>query len=505
MRRWGILLGVIMALAACSDEVASSGDGAGGAGEQDARSRPVTLDAGGLGGAGGGGGAGGAGGMPPMDAGLTPDAAPVGGCVIDEDCGAESVCSNGRCIEGTRCIDFTCPAGRICLSNVCVPDPRSSGGLVVDPGRIIFPFANAAERVVRGVALLNESEDVLTVARLGFTGAPVFSLDPPPELPLRLVPGQRVELTVVYVADDDQDDQGTMEATLDVPGADPVEVELFTQHKVVGGNDPCLTIEPARLDFGAVARGADRTMRFELVSCGLVPVTVNGIRRGQSIFGALPDTFQLTNPPGFPVVLPPNARQAVEVTYAPRRAGIEGGNWDVFSTDAANPQQRVDVSALANPPPLQDIAMHIRLNWTSDLTDVDLHLLGPGGVMWTCEGDCYFSNGNPNWGDPNDFRDDPFLDVDDVDGFGPENINLEAPAPGTYRVVVQYWDEHDGWAPDATVEILEFGQVVASYGPVTFNSAGEEWDVVDIEWPARNFVELGNVQSRNQNGLCGGF
>ncbi len=440
----------------------------------------------------------------PTPDGAAPDAGPAPDCVADEDCGPDAVCDRGRCLEGTRCDDAgACPPGRICIADVCIADPRAAGGLVVEPGRILFPFGEVAEQVVRGAVLRNDGDDTLQVVRFEFTGDAQFDLAMPPALPLRLVPGQAVDIGVRYTADDAQDDQGTLRVHADVGGV--AEVQLVTQHKVVGGADPCLQAVPNRLDFGAVARGADRTLPFSLVSCGTVPVTVNAIRRGASIFGALPDTFQLSAPPAFPLVIQPGQRVPVDVTYSPRRAGLEAGYWEVFNDDPANPRVRVDVSALATPPPLGDVALHVRLNWDTDLTDVDLHLIGPNGQMWTCDGDCYFSNGNPNWGDPNDFRDDPFLDVDDVDGFGPENINLEAPSPGTYRVLVHYWDDHEGFEPTATVEVLAFGQVIGQYGPQRLSRIDDVWEVVELDWPGPQQRALGAVNRPARGNLCGGF
>ncbi len=274
---------------------------------------------------------------------------------------------------------------------------------------------------------------------------------------------------------------------------------------MVGVQDPCLQVIPARLNFAAVQRGQMGLQAFDLVSCGEVPVQVRDVVRGVTFFGPLPDTYQLHNPPAFPLMLPPGMRVPVEVSYSPRRAGLQAGFWNVRSNDAQNPEQRVDVTALATPPPLEDVGLHVRLSWDTDLTDVDLHLLGPGGQVWTCEGDCYFSNPNPNWADPNAFVDDPFLDLDDVDGLGPENINLETPAAGTYTVVVHYWDDHGGDEPDATVEVLSHGNVVARYGPQHLSAVDDTWDVVEVDWPGLALRPLGAVANRNRGRLCGAF
>lgn len=440
------------------------------------------------------------------DEGPMADAAPEGECAGDGDCGPGRVCHEARCVDGTRCDrDPDCPAGRVCIARICLADPTSTGGLVAEPDRLVFTFGSAGERSVRGTHLRNDGADVVVVERLVFDGAATFSLDQPVELPLRLVPGQGADVLVAYTADDINDDQGVLRAFTDRPAAEPLEIRLGSEHKVVGGRDPCLQVRPARLDFGAVPRGQQGTLAFDLLSCGEVPVQVNAIRRGQSIFGALPATFDIPNPPAYPLVLAPGASHRVEVTYSPRRAGLQAGFWNVLSTDRQTPEQRVDVSALATPPALEDVEFHIRLSWDTDLTDVDLHLLGPGGRMWTCAGDCYFSNPNPNWGDANDFRDDPFLDVDDVDGFGPENINLEAPAPGTYRVLVHYWADHQGNVPSATVEVLNQGNVVGRYGPQRLARVNDVWEVVEIDWPGLALRPLGNVANQQRGALCGGF
>jgi len=63
------------------------------------------------------------------------------------------------------------------------------------------------------------------------------------------------------------------------------------------------------------------------------------------------------------------------------------------------------------------------LRWDT-LGDVDLHLWTPTGEH------CYFGNMRVTHGE---------LDVDNVDGYGPENITLENAPPGRYRVAVNYY------------------------------------------------------------------
>ncbi|MFN3198425.1 MAG: choice-of-anchor D domain-containing protein [Bradymonadia bacterium] len=444
--------------------------------------------------------------MPDMGGEAMADAAPEAECLRDEQCGPGRVCYRERCVDGQRCDDEgMCPEGLLCINDLCLPDPTAAGGLAAEPNLLVYTFFEVGSTAVRNTRITNTGEGVLTLTELNLEGSNTFVIEDGPQLPLRLVPEQGTDVLIRYTADDDLPDNGRLVVRTDRAQAEPVIVQLGTERKQVGGADPCLEVVPARVDFGPVVRGQIARRMVELVSCGQAPVQINAIRRGQTFFGTLPTTFDIVHPV-YPLVLQPGQRQMVELNYAPRRAGLEAGFWNILSTDPQSPETRVDVTALATPPPIEEVALHVRLSWDTDLNDVDLHLLGPGGQIWTCEGDCYFSNPNPNWGDPNRFEDDPFLDLDDVDGFGPENINLEEPQPGTYRVLVQYWAEHESFeAPRATVEILQFGNVVASYGPQRLNSVGDEWLVVDIEWPALNLVPLGQVSNNPVGNLCGGF
>ncbi len=67
--------------------------------------------------------------------------------------------------------------------------------------------------------------------------------------------------------------------------------------------------------------------------------------------------------------------------------------------------------------------------------------------------DCYWFNPQPFWGSATAPEDDPFLALDDTDGYGPENLNMAAPENALYRVGVHYWDAHDYGDSSATVTI----------------------------------------------------
>jgi len=134
-----------------------------------------------------------------------------------------------------------------------------------------------------------------------------------------------------------------------------------------------------------------------------------------------------------------------------------------------------------------EAGIRVQLSWDTDETDVDTHLLQPGGRYRT-EGDCYFANCTPyhdplEWGSPG-IHDNPTLDVDDTDGFGPENIFVTPSQDGTYTVRIHYFSD-DGVGPsNAWVEVFIHGARAGSFGPEILAGTGSEWTVCTILWPS---------------------
>ena len=126
----------------------------------------------------------------------------------------------------------------------------------------------------------------------------------------------------------------------------------------------------------------------------------------------------------------------------------------------------------------------VEMFWTLPSDDMDLHLVRNGGLgnMRTNQ-DCYFANcqSGLSWG-PAGVSGDPRLDLDDITGTGPENINIQSPEFILYDVVVH---DYPGIAVNAvnnvTVNIYLSGLLAWTN---TIGISGENNDVyfATINW-----------------------
>ena len=144
-------------------------------------------------------------------------------------------------------------------------------------------------------------------------------------------------------------------------------------------------------------------------------------------------SWTLVSQPRGSAVRGPVPADALETSFTPDIAGSYVLELRVVDDDGLAASCTATVLAIATE------GIRVEIFWESN-ADMDTHLLNPEGTGWFNRDDCYYANciggDRLNWGDPDRSDDDPSLDIDDTDGFGPENINIDEPAPGTYRVGV---------------------------------------------------------------------
>lgn len=142
-------------------------------------------------------------------------------------------------------------------------------------------------------------------------------------------------------------------------------------------------------------------------------------------------------------------------------------------------------------------AFRVQLTWTSDpSSDLDLHLLRPGGSMFTGN-DCYFGNCTGTgleWG-ATGAAGNPVLDVDDVNGYGPENIYLTSGAEaGEYRIIIHNYDGTVGEV--ATVRIYLNDVEVRRYVSSPLNATTAlYWEVAKVDLGTGLITAVGSYAS----------
>jgi hypothetical protein len=130
-------------------------------------------------------------------------------------------------------------------------------------------------------------------------------------------------------------------------------------------------------------------------------------------------------------------------------------------------------------------AFRAQLTWDTGPTssDIDLHLVKPGGTTNSLTTDCYYFDCTPfdtplDWGAAG-ATGNPSLDVDNTDGYGPENITLSNPESGIYRVIVRNFNGVA--ATHATVKIY-FNDVEAfRLTSVALDSPNNYWTVANVD------------------------
>jgi len=201
----------------------------------------------------------------------------------------------------------------------------------------------------------------------------------------------------------------------------------------------------------------------------------------------------LSKPAGSAVTIP-NGSNAVIVGFQPDLAGEYVGFLVVTNElgDTGSCEATLESIPAEN--------LWVEMYWMTAPDDMDLHLLNTPNWMSAIEtnNDCYYLNctptswwGSVNWGSAGDL-DDPHLDLDDIQGTGPENINIQQPQPWVYTVVVH---DYTGSTADTygdnevTVNVYVTGTLQWT-DTKTISGDGSYTPFCHIDWAGMSIISL---------------
>lgn len=338
------------------------------------------------------------------------------------------------------------------------------------------------------------ADGVLSRAVLLSTGVDIRAGDPylTSSLPLTVPAGGTAQLDVVFTPQQAIAYNDIMYLHTPDGSHEPVELILGGTGLTPAGNVVC---NPSLLAYGPVERG---TVSTRSVTCSAMGGPVRLISAStNSALWALAQPVANAD-------LMPGATVNIDVEFRPEGLPRQVNGMMVIDYNGSSGVQQavVNLTGEVIPPPPDVTAMTAILTWNTNQHDIDIHLVRAGGTTFSND-DCYYANLSPDWGTPGDQSDNPFLDVDDLDGYGPETINLGSSAPGSYEVWVHYYSSDAFDRPtEASVEVYIAGTLAGTFRRPGF-MCNQLWHVGTVQWNGTNgtFTPSNTVTMSNR-GSC---
>ena len=336
--------------------------------------------------------------------------------------------------------------------------------LILEPSVLDMGFLLPGETREDGFTVRNEgtADLIITSELLMGTG---FELTDPLELPQTLEPGEDTWINVAYSPPVDGTYSGTLWLESNTFGS-------VTQGQIIG-------------ETGAHPQAV----------CSVNPETVAPLYEAATWYGdqSFAVSGEITEyewtliekPIGSEAYIPNGG--ANRPNFVPDLAGTYVAQLTVHSDEGLSSEPCI---ATLEAVPAQ--TLWVELSWEHSGDDMDLHLLRPGYGL-NGSGDCYYMNcvgGGLDWGAPGDPIDDPSLDLDDIPGVGPENINIYEPESGVFKVYVHDYPgsvRHE--ANDVHVRIFLSGEL-AWEGTKTISGEDDFVPFAEVDWPSGNINPL---------------
>ncbi len=259
------------------------------------------------------------------------------------------------------------------------------------------------------------------------------------------------------------------ESTRFTPDRQGAYLLRFTAEDVDGESASCeVTVEGTPTPPTAICPGVRETRPLE-------PIRISGdaIDDGQIVAWS----WQLISSASGSGASPPSPGNAQVTNFTPDIVGEYRLRLTVTDDDGQRGSCDAIISGVAYE------GLRVEVFWDA-APDMDLHLLHPHATAWNGSLDCYYANCNASAGNRLDWfsastLDDPHLDLDVIDSFGPENINIEEPADGVYRIGV-----HAYTGPSNAVNVRIYCGAssttpAATFGPIVLLN-NYLWRVADV-------------------------
>ncbi|MGM0577111.1 MAG: choice-of-anchor D domain-containing protein [Myxococcota bacterium] len=372
------------------------------------------------------------------------------------------------------------------------------GKLVGEPATVDVEVTSCGEEPlqIQGLALSDESSGAfsLDLGSLPGVGDGVGAIVEGQDTPVELDVNQSATFQVIFVPDEinalDEGGQPIPDLGEIRIVSDAIQSEVDVEVRGFGVEVDCPTA------VIVVEEGEEVIPQTKLHLVGSQSYAVSG--------DVAQYEWSVQQPVGSQSVFLPSA-SAPDPTFEANVAGTYVFELRVWDDNGEESCVSAQYTVFVNP----DEAIHVELLWDTPLdpdqtdegpeagADMDLHFLHPFATGEDVDGDgepdgwfdqpfdCFWFNAQPNWGslDPA-VDDDPGLDRDDTDGAGPENVNLNIPEDGlTYKVGVQYWNDHGFGPSNATVRVYIYSEKVFELKNVELEE-DDLWEVATIDWPS---------------------
>lgn len=391
--------------------------------------------------------------------------------------------SNDKCNPNfdLKLVSQTKPTGRIVVKTVDDADPLDE----------IMVFSEVQTELINNLNVENEGTATLKLLSVSITSGKSksanekgFFINNPPEPSVQIAPKGMLNLEIGCRNDKEYPEPLTGELLIE--NDDPTDYSKNQDKKVILKCGPdvdkapkaVLKCEPEKISVlqwatmdGSDSVDSDGTSKEELKYLWTTKTTPGGITT---------DIVDDLNRAGPPI----NNNPTNEIARAAFQAKMKGIY--VIRLIVINNKGISSIPAECTVEAISDDDLAVKLLWDNKNADMDIHLVRPDGTYGDPVSDCYFwncspqySGARPDWGVEGEEKDDPYLDLDNTTGMGPETLYVNKPANGTYKVVVHAYDTSKG--PTTAVVKAYVHSVESAVREQLMTTTDTCWDVYTID------------------------